>query len=82
MSIALAFMTFGRSISLGIWFIARSTFSLTSMKSRFTLLPGLKVIFTFPASIRDSERMSVMPATCMSRPLSGATTFRSISCAE
>ena len=46
MSMALALITLGRSMSLGIVFMVRSIFSFTSINSRSMLLPGSKVITT------------------------------------
>ena len=79
---ALALMTLGRTTSFGIFPIAMSIFSFTSMKSMSMLAPGSNFNKIFPTSIRESELMLFTPDTCASCPLRGAITRFSISCAE
>lgn len=71
---ALALMTLGRTTSFGIFPIAMSIFSFTSMKSMSMLAPGSNFNKIFPTSIRESELMLFTPDTCASCPLRGAIT--------
>ena len=82
MSSAPIFITFGRSISFGMEFMARSIFSFTSMKIRDMSLPGSKDRVIVPPSIREMDSMSFKPATCESCWRMGVTMRCSISLAE
>ena len=82
MSSAPIFITFGRSIPLGMNPMARSIFSFTSINNRLMSLPGLNVRVIIPASVRDDDSMSFSPATCDSCRRMGATMLCSISRAE
>ena len=60
---ALAFITLGRSISLGSHDMVRSIFSPTSMNSKSISAPGSKVSLTVEASIRLSLLKDFNPGT-------------------
>ena len=63
MSVTLALITLGRSISLGNVATARSNFSFTSIKMMSTLLFGSKSIYIAPASARASAVIFFNPVT-------------------
>ena len=82
MSSAPIFITFGRSISLGMELIALSIFSFTSMNDMLMSVPGLNDNVTVPASVRDVDSMFCSPVTCESCWRIGFTMRCSISRAE
>ena len=79
MSVALAFITLGRSRSRGRRFIAASIFSLTSMNARSMSLPKANFILIMALPLRDSDRMSSTPSTCIRLLRRTLTTLLSIS---
>ena len=82
MSVALALMALGRSVSLGRRFMAASIFSFTSMKARSVFTPKSNAMRMMPAPSRVSLSISRSPATCSSWRRTGATTVFSSSRAE
>ena len=82
MSVALALMALGRSVSFGRLFMAASIFSFTSIKAKSVFVPNSNSMRMMPSPSRVSLFISRNPDTCNNCRRNGATTVFSNSLAE